>query len=123
MMKLPRAIRFFRKPDHIAFLVGYGLLLSYIPTNLYELIISSFAFFTFTLCFEIYEIWKGNIDIKKLDHFTFVIGYIMLIGLIFYQIEVILVVISSLLFTFTLGWEIYRVRKLDLENQIKDQRN
>ncbi len=60
MPKLPRSIRFFRKPDHISFLVGYGFILSFIFINLIELKILSLLGFAFTLCYELFEISKGT---------------------------------------------------------------
>ena len=116
MAKLPRPIRFFRKPDHISFLVGYVFVIGFIFTNLFELKIMSLIGFGFTLCYELFEISKGNRDIIKLDHFTFVIGFILVILSIWVENEFLLLMIISL-FTFTLIYEIYRVRKNDLKNQ------
>ncbi len=117
-MKLPRAIRFFKKPDHLSFLVGFPVLLAILPTNFIELKIVSFLFFSFTLVFEIFEISKGGRDIFKLDHFTFVIGYALIILSLIYD-NMFIIPIASVLMAFTLGYEIYRVRKLDLENMRK----
>lgn len=117
-MKLPRAIRFFRKPDHLSFLIGFPLLLAVLPTNIFELKIASFLCFSFTLIYELFEIRKGGRDIFKLDHFTFVFGYALIIISFVYENEFILPV-SSILMGFTVGYEIYRVRKLDLENMKK----
>ncbi len=114
-MKLPRTIRFFRKPDHISFLIGLSLLVPVLLTNIFELKVASFLFFSFTLAYEIFEIRKGNRDIFKLDHFTFVFGYALIIFSFVYE-NVLILPIASVLMGFTLGYEIYRVRKLDLEN-------
>jgi len=121
-MKLPRTIRFFRKPDHISFLVGFPLLLIMIPTDIFELKVISFLFFSFTLAYEILEIRKGNRDIFKLDHFTFVFGYALIIFSFVYENTHILL-IASVLMGFTLGYELYRVRKLDLENMRKKNKS
>ena len=121
-MKLPRTIRFFRKPDHISFLVGFPLLLVVIPTDIYELKVSSFLFLSFTLLYEIFEIRKGNRDIFKIDHFTFVFGYALIIFSFVYENELILPM-ATILMGFTLGYEIYRVRKLDLENMRKKNKS
>lgn len=117
-MKLPRAIRFFRKPDHLSFLVGFPLLLAALPTNIFELKLLSFLCFSFTMLYELFEIRKGGRDIFKLDHFTFVFGYALIIISFIYEHELILP-IASILMGFTVSYEIYRVRKLDLENQRK----
>jgi len=37
MIKLPKTIRFFRKPDHIAFLIGYSAILFSLILNFFEL--------------------------------------------------------------------------------------
>lgn len=115
MLKLPRAIRFFKKPDHLSFLVGFPLLFAVISTNIFELKVASFLCFSFTLAYEIFEISKGGRDIYKLDHFTFVFAYALIILSFIYENALILP-IASVLMTFTLSYEIYRVRKLDLEN-------
>jgi len=115
VMKLPRAIRFFKKPDHLSFLVGFPLLFAVIPTNIFELKVASFLCFSFTLAYEIFEISKGGRDIYKLDHFTFVFAYALIILSFIYENALILPIASALM-TFTLSYEIYRVRKLDLEN-------
>ena len=78
-MKLPHAIRFFRKPDHISFLVGFTLLSSHLFINDFFLKITTILVFSFTLTYELFEISKGGRDIYKLDHFTFVIGFVLLI--------------------------------------------
>ena len=114
MIKLPKTIRFFRKPDHISFLIGFPLLLSTIPTNSLILKISSIVCFSFTTSYEIYEISQGNREIVKLDHITFVIAFILLIITLWYDLQILLI-LSSILFGFTLGYEIYRVRKNDLK--------
>jgi len=121
-VKLPRTIRFFRKPDHISFLVGFPLLLAVLPTNIFELKVASFLFLSFTLAYEIFEIRKRNTDIFKLDHFTFVFGYALIIFSFVYE-NVFILPIASVLMGFTLGYEIYRVRKLDLENMRKKNKS
>lgn len=117
-MKLPRAIRFFRKPDHLSFLIGFPLLLSILQTDIFEIKVASLLFFSFTLVYEIFEISKGGRDIFKLDHFTFVIAYALIVFSFVYQNSLILP-ISGILMGFTLSYEIYRVRKLDLKNMRK----
>ena len=114
MVKLPKTLRFFRKPDHIAFLSGYLLILVSLPLDFFELKFTSVIFFTFTLSYEIYEISKGNRDIIKLDHIIFVIAYALLL-ITFWQNYLFLTVLASVLFGFTLGYEINTVRKKDLE--------
>ncbi len=116
MLKLPKAIRFFRKPDHIAFLVAFTLILVYTSTNIFEIKLVSTLSFIFTLGYELFEISKGSRDIKKLDHFTFIIALAFLLLSFWYEPIVILALID-VLFGFTLVYEIYRVRKQDLENQ------
>jgi len=118
MLKLPKLIRFFRKPDHIAFLVALVLILVYTGTNIFEVKLVSTLFFIFTLSYELIEISKGSRDIKKLDHFTFIIALALLLFSFWYESIEILAVIDFL-FGFTLAFEIYRVRKQDLENQRK----
>ena len=115
-MKLPRSIRIFRKPDHISFLNGLIFILVSIFTNSFETKLTSFIFFTFTICYETYEISKGNRQIFKLDHITFVIGYVILI-VSFWEDIILLLIISTILFIFTLLFEIYTVRKNDLKNE------
>ena len=66
MPKLPKTIRFFKKPDHISFLIGYPLILAAIPNVNLELKLTSMIFFTFTLGYEIFEISQGNRQIIKL---------------------------------------------------------
>ena len=114
MVKLPKTLRFFRKPDHIAFLAGYSVILVSLPLDFFELKFASVLFFTLTLGYEIYEISKGNRDIVKLDHITFVIAYIILL-VTFWQNFLILTMSAAVLFGFTLAYEIYTVRKKDLE--------
>ena len=121
-MKLPRTIRFFRKPDHISFLSGFTLLLVVLLTDIFELKVASFLFFSFTLVYEIFEISKGGRDIFKLDHFTFVFAYALIIFSFGYE-NLLILPIASVLMGFTLGYEIYRVRKLDLENMRKKNKS
>ena len=117
-MKLPGSIRFFRKPDHISFLIGLVFIFVSIFTETFETKLASFIFFTFTICYETYEISKGNRQIFKLDHIAFVIGYIILI-VSFWEDIILLLIVSTVLFIFTLSFEIYTVRKNDLKNQQK----
>lgn len=119
-MKFPHAVRFFKKPDHFSFLIGFPLLLISIPTNIFEIKIAALVFFTFTLIYEIFEISKGGRDIFKLDHFTFVAAYFLIIFSFLYQNPIILP-LAGFLMSFTLGYEIYRVRKLDLERIRKNK--
>jgi len=121
-VKLPRTLRFFRKPDHISFLGGFALLLAVLPTEIFELKVASFLFFSFTLSYEIFEIKKGGRDISKLDHFTFVFAYALIIFSFGYE-NLLILPIASVLMGFTLGYEIYRVRKLDLENMRKKNKS
>ena len=118
-MKLPHAIRFFRKPDHISFLVGFALLSSHLFINDFFLKIATILTFSFTLAYELLEISKGGRDIYKLDHFTFVIGFVLLIATIIYENQLILYLIFILM-AFTLGYEVYRVRQMDLKNRKKN---
>ena len=62
-----------------------------------------------------YEISKGNRQIFKLDHIVFVIGYVILIAS-FWEELIELLIISTILFIFTVSFEIYTVRKNDLKN-------
>ena len=117
-MKLPRSIRFFRKPDHISFLIGLIFIFVSIFTNTFETKLTSLIFFTFTICYETYEISKGNRQIFKVDHITFVIGYVSLIAS-FWEESILLLLSSTLLFIFTMTFEIYSVRKNDLKNSRK----
>tara|TARA_Y100000996_G_C22528943_1_gene645669 strand:- start:302 stop:649 length:348 start_codon:yes stop_codon:yes gene_type:complete len=114
-MKLPRSIRFFRKPDHISFLIGLGFITTAIFIPIFEIKLLSLISFTFTICYEMYEISKGNRQIFKLDHIVFVIGYVILIAS-FWEELVELLIISTILFIFTVSFEIYTVRKNDLKN-------
>lgn len=114
MVKLPKTLRFFSKPDHITFLAGYLIILISLSLDLFELRFVGVPFFTFTLAYELYEISKGNRDIVKLDHITFVIAYALLL-ITFWQNYLFLTVLALVLFGFTLGYEIYTVRKKDLE--------
>jgi len=118
MPKLPQTIRFFKKPDHISFLVGFPLILAATPTGSFELKLASLIFFTFTLGYEIYEISHGNRQIIKLDHITFVVAYALVIVTFWENLQVLLI-ISSVLFAFTIGYEIYSVRRKDLEYKKK----
>lgn len=121
-MKLPRTIRFFRKPDHLSFLVGFPLLLAVLPTNILELKIASSLFFSFTLMYELSEIHKGNRDIFKPDHFTFVIAFVLILISFGYE-NLFILPTASILMGFTLTYEIYRVRRLDLENIRKNKKS
>jgi len=118
MPKLPKTIRFFKKPDHISFLIGYPLILAAIPNVNLELKLTSMIFFTFTLGYEIFEISQGNRQIIKIDHMTFVIAYVLVIFSFWENIQTLLI-ISSILFGFTIGYEIYSVRKKDIEYKKK----
>ena len=117
-MKLPSSVRFFRKPDHISFLIGLIFIFVSIFTNTFETKLASLIFFTFTICYETYEISKGDRQIFKIDHVAFVIGYIILI-ISFWEDLVFLLIISTVLFVFTVSFEIYTVRKNDLKNRQK----
>ena len=117
-MKLPSSVRFFRKPDHISFLIGLAFIIISIFTNTFETKFISFIFFTFTIIYETYEISKGDRQIFKIDHVAFVIGYIILI-ISFWEDLVFLLIISTVLFVFTVSFEIYAVRKNDLKNRQK----
>lgn len=114
MVKLPKTLRFFSKPDHITFLAGYSIILISLSLDLFELRFVGVPFFTFTLSYEIYEISKGDRSIVKLDHITFVIAYVLLL-VTFWENHLILTMLAIVLFGFTLGYEIYTVRKKDLE--------
>jgi len=116
MTKLPKSIRFFRKPDHIAFLAAFALILIYTGTNLFEIKLISTLLFIFTLGYELFEISKGNRDIKKLDHFTFLIALAFLLISFWYE-SIVFLALINVLFGFTLVYEIYRVRKQDIENE------
>ena len=117
-MKLPRAIRFFRKPDHISFLIGFSLLWVILSNNIFEIKIMSFVGFSFTLAYELLEISKGGREIYKIDHFTFIIGYALMIYSFIDNNSLILPIVLALM-SFTLAYEVYRVRKLDLKNMKK----
>ncbi|KAG2475139.1 MAG: membrane protein of unknown function [Nitrosopumilales archaeon] len=116
MLRLPKTVRFFRKPDHIAFLFGYASILIVIPTESFELKIASAILFTFTIGYEFYEISQGNRQIVKADHIAFIIAYIMLLVTFWYNLQILLIT-SVILFGFTLAYEIYDVRRKDLENE------
>ncbi len=118
MPKFPRTLRFFKKPDHIAFLIAFPTLIAAIPYGTFELKLASMIFFTFTLGYETYEISKGNRQIVKPDHIAFVIAYALVIVTFWENLQVLLI-ISAVLFGFTIGYEIYSVRKIDLENKKK----
>ena len=64
-MKLPSSVRFFRKPDHISFLIGLAFIIISIFTYTFETKLISFIFFTFTIIYETYEISKGDRQIFK----------------------------------------------------------
>lgn len=115
-MRLPRSIRFFRKPDHIAFLSGFALVLAAVPTNLFELRLAGLISLTVTLGYEIYEISRGNRQVAKPDHFAFIAGYALLIVTFWYSLQA-LPAATSVLFAFTLGYEIYEVRRKDMERK------
>ena len=117
-MNLPKSIRIFRKPDHISFLFSLAFVLVSLFTQNFESKLISLIFFTFTILYETYEISKGNRQIFKVDHIAFVIGYIILI-VSFWEDVILLLIISAILFVFTLSFEIYAVRKNDLKNQQK----
>jgi len=116
MTKLPPPIRFFSKPDHLAFLAAFALILIYTGTNLFEIKLVSTLLFIFTLGYELFEISKGSRDIKKLDHFTFLIALAFLLISFWYE-SIEFLALINVLFGFTLVYEIYRVRKQDLENE------
>ncbi|MFQ5998988.1 MAG: hypothetical protein ACE5KO_06750 [Candidatus Bathyarchaeia archaeon] len=119
MRKRPSTLRIFKKPDHVSFLGGYVLILAALPNaSSFELKLASMTFFTFTLTYEILEISEGNRQLIKLDHMTFIIAYALLIAT-FWGNSQTLLVISSVLFGFTLGFEIYSVRKKDIETYQK----
>tara|TARA_B100000029_G_C17224072_1_gene832858 strand:+ start:8 stop:355 length:348 start_codon:yes stop_codon:yes gene_type:complete len=115
-MKLPRAIRFFRKPDHISFLIALVFVIFSNFVLTFEMKIIGLIFFTFTIIYESYEISKGNRQIFKIDHIVFVIGYAILIAS-FWETSPYLLIFSTFLFIFTVSYEIYAVRKNDLKNQ------
>jgi len=116
MLKVPKTIRFIRKVDHITFLVGLALILIATPLQSFEIKLVSAIFFIFTLCYEIYEISSRETDIWQVDHITFIIGLAMLLFSFWYE-SLWLLILVDVLMCFTFGWEIYRVRKKDLENK------
>jgi len=116
MLKVPKTIRFIRKVDHITFLIGLGLILIATPLQSFEIKLVSAIFFIFTLCYEIYEISSRETDIWQVDHITFVIGLAMLLFSFWYE-SLWLLILVDVLMCFTFGWEVYRVRKKDLENK------
>jgi len=116
MLKVPKTIRFIRKVDHITFLVGLALILIATPLQSFEIKLVSAIFFIFTLCYEIYEISSRETDIWQVDHITFVIGLAILLFSFWYE-SLWLLILVDVLMCFTFGWEIYRVRKKDLENK------
>ncbi len=116
MLKVPKTIRFIRKVDHITFLVGLALILIATPLQSFEIKLVSAIFFIFTLCYEIYEISSRETDIWQVDHITFVIGLAILLFSFWYE-SLWLLILVDVLMCFTFGWEVYRVRKKDLENK------
>ena len=116
MLKVPKTIRFIRKVDHITFLVGLALILIATPLQSFEIKLVSAIFFIFTLCYEIYEISSRETDIWQVDHVTFVIGIAILLFSFWYE-SLWLLILVDVLICFTFGWEVYRVRKKDLENK------
>jgi len=116
MTSIPKTIRFIRKPDHITFLVGLGLILIATPLQSFEIKLVSMIFFIFTLGYEIYEISSRETDIWQVDHVTFVIGIAMLLFSFWYE-SLWLLILVDVLICFTFGWEVYRIRKKDLENK------
>ncbi len=118
MAKILRTIRFFRKPDHISFLVGYVLILIATVLDSFEIKLAGAIFFIFTLVYEIYEISSRETEIWQIDHITFVVALALLLFSFWYQPFWLLILVDVLI-SFTLGWEIYRVRRKDLENERK----
>jgi len=116
MARIPKTIRFIRKLDHITFLVGLGLILIATPLQSFEIKLVSLMFFIFTLGYEIYEISSRETDIWQVDHVTFVIGIAMLLFSFWYE-SLWLLILVDVLICFTFGWEIYRTKKKDLENE------
>ena len=116
MVAIPKTIRFFRKPDHATFLVGFGLILIATVLESIEIKLTSTAFFIFTLGYEIYEILTRDTDIWQIDHVTFIVALVLLLFSYWYEF-LWLMILTDILISFTLGWEIYRVRKKDLENE------
>ena len=116
MIRIPKTIRFIRKPDHITFLIGLGLILIATVLQSFEIKLVSTIFFIFTLGYEIYEISSRETDIWQVDHVTFVIGIAILLFSFWYE-SLWLLILVDVLICFTFGWEVYRVRKKDLENE------
>ncbi len=116
MVRIPKTIRFIRKPDHVTFLIGLGLILIATPLQSFEIKLVSAIFFIFTLGYEIYEISSRETDIWQVDHITFVIGIAMLLFSFWYE-SLWLLILVDVLICFTFGWEVYRTRKKDLENE------
>ena len=116
MIRIPKTIRFIRKPDHITFLIGLGLILIATPLQSFEIKLVSTIFFIFTLGYEIYEISSRETDIWQVDHVTFVIGIAILLFSFWYE-SLWLLILVDVLMCFTFGWEVYRIRKKDLENK------
>jgi len=94
------------------------MILAVIPTNSIILKIIGTLLFAFTICYEIYEMSQGNRQIVKLDHITFIIAFIILLISFWYNF-MILLVLSTVLFGFTLGYEIFSVWRKDQENKKK----
>tara|TARA_B100000029_G_scaffold363409_3_gene356470 strand:- start:1059 stop:1412 length:354 start_codon:yes stop_codon:yes gene_type:complete len=115
-IKLPNAVRFFRKPDHISFLIALGFIIISNFIFTFEMKFISLIFFTFTIIYESYEISKGNRQIFKVDHIVFIIGYVILIAS-FWETTPYLLILCTFLFIFTVSFEIYAVRKNDLKNK------
>ncbi len=116
MAMTPKSIRFFRKPDHLAFLIGYGLILIATVLESLEIKLVSTIFFIFTLGYEIYEISSRETEIWQVDHITFVVALALLLFSFWYEPFWLLILVDVLI-SFTLGWEIYRVRRKDIENE------
>ncbi|MCH6570966.1 MAG: hypothetical protein IH780_00115 [Thaumarchaeota archaeon] len=116
MIRIPKTIRFIRKPDHITFLIGLGLILIATVLQSFEIKLVSTIFFIFTLGYEIYEISSRETDIWQVDHVTFVIGIAILLFSFWYE-SLWLLILVDVLMCFTFGWEVYRIRKKDLENK------
>jgi len=116
MARIPKTIRFIRKPDHITFLIGLGLILIATPLQSFEIKLVSAIFFIFTLGYEIYEISSRETDIWQVDHVTFIIGIAILLFSFWYE-SLWLLILVDVLICFTFGWEAYRTRKKDLENE------
>ena len=117
MGKIPKTMRFFRHHAHISFLVGYGLILIGTGLESFEIKLASTIFFLFTLGYEIYEISLRETKIWQVDHMIFVVA-IALLSFSFWNESLWLLILVVLLISFTLGWDIYRERQKDLENDI-----